>query len=184
MPTHNWARDGFPLTPWTNVATLELEPDDRGYYRITTGQKLPKSFLWGDPTNQIYGWGGPSLVYGPMELRCTTCRDRFVWSARAQKHLFETIAAHGDTIATQCRPCAQRRRALEDARASYAAALTACKEAPTGPAHAKVAASMLALLEAGGRVSLDKAIGHCTRARKLGVTRGVAATERDLRARR
>jgi hypothetical protein len=41
---------------------------------------------------------------------------------------------------------------------------------------------MLAILTCGGRCSLEKAIGHCTRARRLGGKGSVYAVEVKLRA--
>lgn len=153
------------------------------HYVIAFGETPPKGFLWGDPSKQKYGIGGGFIVYGPIERRCRDCKALFIWPAAAQKHLFETIGATVDTIANRCHPCARARRALESARAAYAEALREL-DATSAAAHLRVAKAVLAVLEAGGRASIDRAIGHCTRARRLGAASSVDAVERSLRARR
>lgn len=183
-PVHTWKVDGLPLQPWTHVANLDTIVRPNGGYDIVPGQSLPRGYLWGDPSKQKYGLGGPYLAYAPIERRCWKCKDMYTWSASAQKHLYETISVWTDKTATLCQPCARKRRALEDARARYSKSLAVLEHAPSGAAHAQVARDMLELLEAGGRASLDKAIGHCTRARKLGAGNAVMAVETALRARR
>lgn len=181
-PSWSWSVDGLPVVAWTEVMQLAATTE-HGTFRVIPGQKLPKGYLWGNPSMQKYGLGGPFLVYAPIERRCHACKEMYIWSARAQKHLYETIGVWIDKTAKHCQSCARERRAREEARAAYATALAELAATPSGAAHATVATTMLAILEAGGRVSLEKAIGHCTRARRLGDT-SIASVEAALRARR
>ena len=152
-------------------------------FTILPGQALPRGYLWADPRRQVYGMGGPHLVYAPLTRCCRDCAATFTWSARAQQHLYETLRLNIETTAMRCQPCARQRRALEAARARYAAALDAVRAAPTASGHARVAALMLEILERGGRVAIARALGHCTRARRLGASTSVDAIEARLRAR-
>ena len=184
QPRHTWSVGGLPVQPWTRAASLDIVRRTNGGYTIIPGQSLPRGYLWADPTKQFFGMGGPYLAYAPIERRCHACKSMYTWSASAQQHLYETLRVFVDKTATLCQPCARERRALEDARARYSASLAALDTDPTGDAHARVARDMLEILELGGRVSIDEAIGHCTRAKRRGAASAVLAVEAELRARR
>jgi hypothetical protein len=169
------------LAGWHEIARVQVR-ERAPWPRILPGQRLPEGFLWADPEKQNFGMSGPFLAYGPIERRCRDCREMFTWSAAAQQHLYETIGAIVDTTATRCQACARARRKREEARVAYADALRALEAAPSAAGHLRVAKAILELLRAGGRTSLEKAIGHCTRARKLGAAASVDAVERSLRA--
>lgn len=122
---------GFPPKPWTCVASVEAGRNNRDEYAIVPGQSLPKNFLFGDPDRQKSSLA-PRLVYGPIERKCSTCKEVFVWPAHAQKHLYETLGAIGYATAQYCQPCVRKRRVMEDARTRYADALIGSHEmAPT-----------------------------------------------------
>jgi hypothetical protein len=107
----------------------------------------------------------------------------FTWPAEAQKHLYETLGVYVSKTAVRCQACARKRRAIETARVAYAEAAAALP-AETAMPYVRVAKAMLDVLEAGGTLSLDRAIGYCTRARKLGAKSSVDDVEAKLRARR
>lgn len=176
------ARDA-PASHWTAIAEIRVAPGT-GYYVPIVQQPLPRGFLWADRTKQRHGWGGPNLIYGPIARRCHRCKAPFTWTARAQKHLYETIGAWTDVVANLCQPCARARRAIEDARAAYATARAAAEVAPTAAAYALVGKRMLELLEAGGSASIERAIAYCSHARKLGAGAANDAIDAKLRARR
>jgi hypothetical protein len=171
-------RDGT----WTEVARLDAIDGVEYKYAIAPGQSLPRGYLWGDLTKQVYGFNGGFLAYAPIERRCSTCKEMFTWSARAQKHLYETIGIHTEKTARHCQSCARKRRALETARSVYATALKELEAADSVAARVRVAKCMLEILTHGGQVSIAKAIGHCTRARRLGGAGSVDAVETKLRA--
>lgn len=125
-------------------------------------------------------------MYAAFELRCSDCKTTFVWRAREQQRFYETIGVYGTVTIHRCPMCAAKQRArkdaLEAARVRYTAAVKALEADATGEAYAAVAKHMLAILDLGGQLSIEKAIGHCTRARKLGASNQVSATEAQLRA--
>lgn len=151
---------------WREIARVQLTTD-----RVPLplpAQKLPKGFLWGDPERQAYGMGGPEMLYGPLEKVCRDCKTSFVFGARAQQHLCETLGLFIDITAVRCRACARARRAIEAKRVAYAAAIHAADGATTPKPHLALARATLELVRAGGRASLDRAIASCRRARRLG----------------
>jgi hypothetical protein len=123
-------------------------------------------------------------VYGPLEKVCGECKAPFVFGARAQQHMYEVLRLHVDATAKRCQGCARKRRALEDARAAYAAALKAAEGATTAKPHLDVAKATLDLVMAGGRAGIDRAIGACRRARRLGAGKSAARLEAKLITRR
>lgn len=162
---------------WREIACFDL--DELG--RIIPGQRLPRGFLWAEPARQRYGLGGAQPFYGPLERTCRECDDTFVLPAMAQRHLYETLGLFVDMLAVRCQPCARRRRAIEAARATYAAAVAAAAGAITAQPHLDLARAAIALSAAGERVSLDRAIGSARRAQRLGAGAPAERAERKLR---
>jgi hypothetical protein len=151
---------------WQEITTIRVATV-AGLLVPPPGQRLPRGFLWADPARQKYGWGDPAYVYAPLHRRCRDCGCDFVFPAKAQQHLYETLGALRDVAATRCQPCARRYRTLERRRVAYAAALHAAEDAPSAATHLAVARAAIAVLEAGGQVPIDRMIGHARRARTL-----------------
>lgn len=177
---------------WREVMKLRVELNEYQQPRPVAGQKLPRGFLWGEPAKQRFGMGGPEEVFGPLDKICRDCKEPFVYTAAAQKHLLEETGAFVDATAVRCLACSQRKQKLEQARRAHAAALDAVAAlasaaAPASDARAATylaaARAALALLEAGGKTSLERAIGHARKARKLGAKAG-ESVEQKLAARR
>jgi hypothetical protein len=179
----SWSTGGLPAVPWTVAARLDVIKHDKYSFKIVGGQTLPTGFLWAHRDKQTYGMSGPFAAYAPIHRRCRDCKAMFEWTAKAQQHLYETIGVTTEATATRCQACARRRRAIEDARAAYAKAVAEIP-ADTAAPYVRVAKAMLDVLEAGGTLSIDRAIGYCTRARKLGAGTSADAVEAKLRDRR
>jgi hypothetical protein len=162
---------------WREIACFDL--DELG--RIIPGQRLPRGFLWAEPERQHYGLGGAQPFYGPLDRTCRDCGDTFVLPATAQRHLYETLGLFVDTLAVRCQRCARRRRGLETKRTTYATALAAAAGATTAQPHLDLAHATIALVAAGGRASLDRAIGSARRAQRLGAGAPAESAERKLR---
>jgi len=152
---------------WRDVARVKMTSTDR-HAEPMRGERLPAGFLWGDPAKQAYGMGGPEQIYGPLEKRCRDCGNDFVFTARAQQQLYETLGVFIDVTAVRCRTCARKRRDVEAKRVAYAAAIHAAEGATTAKPLLALARATLALVQAGGRGSLDRAIACCRKARRLG----------------
>jgi len=168
---------------WREVAAVALVRGD-WYWVPAPGQRLPAGFLWGDPARQRFGLGGPVLVFGPIDKVCRDCKEPFVHTAREQKHLAETLQLLTDVTTVRCRSCRRAKVALERARVAYAAALRAVEQAPSAATHLDVARAILDVVAAGGRAPLDRALGHCRRARRLGAAASADRVESQIAARR
>lgn len=183
VPRGHWKYRGGKDGDWREVARVDVMSYG-GTPEPLPGQKLPKGFLWGDTSVQVSGMGMFHHVYGPLERRCIECGTDFVWPAAAQKDLYEVKRAHVDTIAKRCRACARVKNQLEEARASYAAAIEAATNATTAKPHLELARATLVVLDRGGRANVDRAIAACRRARRLGASGTADALEQKLVARR
>lgn len=149
---------------------------------------LPPGFLWGDPAKQKYGMGGPAYAYGPLERRCRACGADFTFTAKEQQHWYEVLGFTLDSTAVTCAPCRAAERKLVVAQRRYDEGLTEASARPGAATHLAAAKAVLALLEVTGRAPsqalLDKALAHCTAARKFGAGDEVTAVRAALRASR
>lgn len=158
---------------WRELKGLSVEQQRDGSF--STSGKLPAGFVWGDPSRQVFGLGGPALVFGPLEKRCRDCGVVFVFTAEEQRHWYETLGFFLDATAVRCSSCRTKRRRLEQARRAWELALRAVDS--TARSHVAVVEAGLTLLERGGRVKRATLLMHVSRAEKLG------ANVRELRAR-
>lgn len=159
---------GGDMSQWREVMKVRMARNAQGVLMPVGGQTLPKGFLWGNPSRQSFGMGGPELVFGPLSKVCRECKTPFVFPAHAQKHLLEEVGLFIDVTAVRCMPCARKRGAIESAKRAHATALAFLVPEANATAYLTAARAALALLEAGGRTSVDRAIGHARKARKLG----------------
>lgn len=183
VPRGTWKYRGGKDSDWREVARVDVLVHS-GQPEPVAGQWLPAGFLWGDTSVQVSGMGLFHQVYGPLERRCADCGTRFVWPAAVQKHLYEVERAHVDTVAKRCRACATVRRTLEKARTAYAAAIAATKHGTTAQSQLALARATLAVLDAGGRANLDRAIAAARAARRSGSGPAADVLEAKLVARR
>jgi hypothetical protein len=167
---------------WRELPAVRVETGPDGIDRPAPGAIISPGHCWGDPSRQQYGLGGPALVFGPLEKVCRTCGAPFIFTAEEQKHWYEDLGFFIDATAVHCGPCRAAHQRVEAARRDYAAALHAARGARSAEQHLAVARAAIALLHAGGHVSIDKALGHCTRARRLGSSAGADRLSEALRA--
>lgn len=144
-------------------------------------EPLPQGFVRGDPEKQRFGMGGPELVFGPLERTCRECKRTFTWPAVAQKRLLEDGGAWIDAVQVRCLACTKRRGALARAKRAYDDALVACDEAPAAKTFLAAANAALALLHAGGKAPIPKALALARKAQRAGAKDADALVKR-LRA--
>jgi hypothetical protein len=166
---------------WRELSTVEIELGAGGSYHPVAGQSLPRGFLWGDPSRQLFGLGGPAVMFGPPEKVCRSCREPFTFTAAEQKHWYEELGFLLDSTAVHCRQCRAARRRIERHRRAYALALRAVTTAPSAQGHLAVARAVVQLIRAGGQASIEKALGHCTRARRFGARASADRLSETLR---
>jgi len=172
-------RGGIITSDWREVAQVQMIVAN-GHLRVAPSQRPPNGFLWGDPERQVHGLSGSLLVFGPIEKTCRDCRAPFVLTAHEQKHLAETLQLLTLVTSVRCRTCRSAKVELERARKAYADALEAVARTPTAATHLEVAHPALAVISAGGRAPLDKALAHCRRARRLGAAAPADRLEREI----
>ncbi len=172
-------RGGIISSEWREVARVEMIVEN-GQRWVEPSQRPPKGFLWGDPKRQVYGLNGAALVFGPIEKTCRDCRAPFVLTAHEQKHMAETLRLPTMITSVRCRACRRAKLELERARKAYADALGVAARTPTAATHLEVARTALAVISAGGRAPLDKAVAHCRRARSLGAAASADRIEQQI----
>lgn len=163
---------------WRELKGVLVEQQKDGSF--STSGKLPAGFLWGDPSRQVFGLGGPALVFGPLEKRCRECGVDFVFTADEQRHWYETLGFFLDSTAVRCSSCRTKRRRLEQARRAWELALKAVDSTPKS--HVAVVEAGLGLLEHGGQVKREKLLMHTSRAAKLGADVNALRQRLNVRA--
>lgn len=169
---------GGPDDQWRELKGVQVEQQKDGSF--STSGKLPAGFLWGDPSRQVFGLGGPALVFGPLEKRCRACGVDFVFTAEEQRHWYETLGFFLDATAVRCSSCRVKRRRLEQARRAWELALKGVDS--TATSHVAVVEAGLGLLEHGGQVKREKLLMHVSRAAKLGADVSALRQRLNVRA--
>jgi hypothetical protein len=120
---------------------------------------LPAGAVRGDPRRQLFCCEVPRYFYVDADRTCRDCGARFVFSAREQKHWYETLGFRLDANAVRCLPCRRafrRDRGIARALSDASRALT---EAPLHPpAVLAYARAAVAHAERFGHAPLDGAI--------------------------
>lgn len=120
---------------------------------------LPAGAVRGDPRRQLFCCDVPRYYYVDLERTCHDCRTPFVFSAREQKHWYETLGFRLDASATRCLPC---RRAFRRDKGIGRALSDASRALAEGPLHPPAvlayARAAVAHAERFGHAPLDGAI--------------------------
>jgi len=161
---------------WEDLGEVELDEHGKALRSV----KLPKGFLWGDPSRQTFGLGGGFPFYGPLSLVCRDCKEPFVLPAHTQRHMYETIGLRVDVRPLRCQPCARTRVAFEAKRNAYHSAGAGRATATTAEPLLALGRAALAYVAVGGHVHLDRVIASVRRARKLGAKREADTLEAKL----
>jgi tetratricopeptide (TPR) repeat protein len=101
----------------------------------------------------------PRYFYVDQEKRCVECGRQFVFSAREQKHWYEELRFHFDSIAIRCLGCRRRQRTRTALHAAVARAKSLAGARPGDASHAlAVAEALVRLNEHTGEGNLREAI--------------------------
>ncbi len=147
---------GHPVT-WR---TYELVPGEM--------KKLPPGSVRGSPLRQVFGLGGPHLFYVDIERRCRSCRRMFVFSAKEQRHWYETLKFFECSTAIDCQNCRRDRRTARKLLASHSEVSKDAQSRPEDPrAQLQLAKSTFALRMRLGRGNLASGIAAARRAKRL-----------------
>ncbi len=120
---------------------------------------LPAGAVRGDPRRQLFCCEVPRYFYVDADRTCRDCGARFVFSAREQKHWYETLGFRLDANAVRCLSCRRSFRRDRGIARALADASRALAEAPLHPpAVLAYARAAVAHAERFGHAPLDGAI--------------------------
>jgi len=144
---------GDPSRPWA------FDPDYR--------PPLPAGAVRGDPRKQLFCCDVPRYFYVDLERTCRSCGAPFVFSAREQRHWYETLGFRLDSSAVRCPRC---RRAFRRDRGLSRALTDASRALAEGPLHPPAvlgyARAAVAYAARHGHAPLDAAIAALRALRK------------------
>lgn len=120
---------------------------------------LPAGAVRGEPRRQLFCCEVPRYFYVDADRICRDCGAPFVFSAREQKHWYETLGLRLDANAVRCLPCRRAFRRDKGIARALADASRALTEAPLHPpAVLAYARAAVAHAERFGHAPLDGAI--------------------------
>ena len=120
---------------------------------------LPSGAVRGDPRRQLFCCEVPRYFYVDADRTCRDCGVSFVFSAREQKHWYETLGFRLDANAVRCLPCRRAFRRDKGIARALADASRALTESPLHPPAALAyARAAVAHAERFGHAPLDTAI--------------------------
>jgi hypothetical protein len=121
---------------------------------------LPHGAVRGDPRRQLFCCDVPRYFYVDLPRSCRACGTDFVFSAREQRHWYETLGFRLDAGAVRCLPC---RRAFRRDRGLSRALSDASRALAEGPLHPPAVLAyvraVVAHAERFGHAPLDAALG-------------------------
>ncbi len=101
----------------------------------------------------------PCYFYVDQPRRCVTCGRDFVFSGSEQKHWYEVLKFHYDSVAIRCLDCRRKLRGENALLSAIQRARTAIAERPADPKSAlAVAEAIVRLHEHAGHGNLNEAI--------------------------
>ncbi|MBK9967459.1 MAG: zinc-ribbon domain-containing protein [Holophagales bacterium] len=120
---------------------------------------MPSGAVRGDPRRQLFCCEIPRYFYVDLDRTCRDCGAPFVFSAREQKHWYETLGFRLDANAVRCLPCRRAFRRDKGIGRALSDASRALVEAPLHPPAALAyARAAVAHAERFGHAPLDGAI--------------------------
>jgi hypothetical protein len=131
---------------------------------------LPKGAIRGDVRRQVLfsAFDVPRYFFVDIHRVCIECRESFVFGAREQKHWYETLKFHPDSVATRCLDCRRKRRSDRALRLELAAAkVTVRKHAEDPIAQLSLAEAVVRYFERFQEGNLEEAVAASRKARRL-----------------
>jgi hypothetical protein len=130
---------------------------------------LPRGAVRGDVRRQEFCrmCHRPRYFYVDEAKKCVQCGEAFVFGAGEQKHWYETLKFHFDSVAVRCPSCRKQRRSVRALDAQLAAARAAASAEPRSPTSLLSLAEAIArLFERTGRGKLSDGIAASRAARR------------------
>ncbi len=159
----------IPLIPRVSIGVdgtvyrgFEYDPD--------YAPPLPKGAIRGDVERQDFNsvWDVPRYFYVDIQRTCVQCGEAFVFGAREQKHWYETLKFHYDSVATRCVDCRSKRRSDRALRKELADAKVAVRKRADDPgALLLLAEATVRYFERFQQGNLEEAVAASRKARRL-----------------
>jgi tetratricopeptide (TPR) repeat protein len=113
----------------------------------------------------------PRYFYIDQKRICVECHRPFVFSAEEQKHWYEDLQFHFDSVAIRCLDCRRKQRTGKTLNAALARARSRLAENPEDRERIlAVAEALVRLMEHTGHGDLDEAVGLARRAARSSAT--------------
>lgn len=131
---------------------------------------MPPRAVRGDVRKQVFCrmCHVPKYFYVDQARRCVECGLDFSFSASEQKHWFEELKFHFDSIPIRCVGCRRRRRSDKALGLELAAAKKRLRDSPASPAAlVAVAEALVRYHDRSGQGSLAEALAASRKARRL-----------------
>ncbi len=110
----------------------------------------------------------PKYFYVDQEKVCVQCGSLFIFSGAEQKHWYEVLKFHFDSVAIRCVSCRKKRRSDRALRQQLAAAKAALREKPDDVTSLlSVAESIVRYHQRTGQGNLNEAVAAARKATKI-----------------
>lgn len=159
----------IPMLPVTHVLADGSLHHGRDY-DPDYAPPLPKGAVRGDVRQQEFCrmCHAPKYFYVDVPRTCVECGAAFVFAAKEQKHWFEVLKFHFDSIPIRCVGCRRKRRSDKALGLEVASAKQRLREEPASPsAHLAVAEALVRLRLRSGQGQLSEALAAARKARRL-----------------
>jgi hypothetical protein len=131
---------------------------------------MPKGAVRGDVRQQAFCrmCHVPRYFYVDARRTCVECGSDFVFGAAEQKHWFESLKFHFDSVPIRCLGCRRRRRSERSLQQALSAAVERAREEPeSAGAQLTLAEAILRYRERTARGRIDTALAAARKARRL-----------------
>lgn len=159
----------IPLVPktWTDTAGNEHQGLQ---YDLDYAPPLPKGAIRGDVRRQEFCLicHVPRYFFVDEPRGCVQCGRSFVFTAAEQKHWYEVLKFHFDSVATRCLACRRTRRSGIALRQTLVAARAQAEARPTDAgAQIALAEAIVRYVQRHESGPLNDAIAACRTARRI-----------------
>jgi hypothetical protein len=131
---------------------------------------LPKGAVRGDVRSQSFCrmCHLPRYFYVDVPRRCVDCGADFVFAAAEQKHWYETLKFHFDSVPPRCVGCRRKRRSEKSLQQALSEATARARREPdSSAAQLALAEAILRYREKTARGRIDAALAAARKARRL-----------------
>ena len=162
----------FGQIPMIEVSTVLADGSVHAFrdYDPDYAPPLPKGAVRGSVRSQSFCrmCHVPRYFYVDLPGTCVQCGGAFVFRAAEQKHWYESLKFHFDSVAVRCVDCRRKRRSERSLQQELSEAKArAAKEPDSAAAQLAVAEALVRYRQRTGQGRLDEALAAARKARRL-----------------